>query len=198
MLNIKPSTLAALLLCASKKDVRYYLQGVYFTANKSGQPVAVTTDGKRLLAVKLDAPSLPFAPRIIPREALEQAAKAKDEVEIGLTEITLRSGTKIPYQPIAGRFPDYTRILPPTEREAGEPILDSQYVADFAKVAQLLTGIKGAPVLFSPGGAQGVVLVRFTTAEAVGLVMPMLRGELPDFDRSLFEEGSTKREGVAA
>lgn len=198
MLKIKSSTLAALLICAGKKDVRYYLNGVYFTANKAGRPIAVATEGSVLLAVEIDAPSLPFAPRIIPREALEQAAKAKGEVEIGLTEITLRSGTKIPYQPIDGRFPDYTRILPPTEREAGEPILDSQYVADFTKVAQLLTGIKGSPVLFSPGGAKEAVLVRFTTAEAVGVVMPMLRGELPDFDRSLFEEGSTKREEVPA
>jgi DNA polymerase III sliding clamp (beta) subunit (PCNA family) len=189
-LKIKSSTLAALLLCASKKDVRYYLQGVYLTTNAAGRPVAVSTDGKRLLAVELEAPSLPFAPRIIPREALEQAAKAKGEVEIDLAEITLPNGVRIPYQPIDGRFPQYNRILPPADGEGGEAVLESSYVADFAKVAQLLTGIKGAPISITTFGTKSAALVRFATAAAVGVVMPMQRGELPDFNRSLFEEAA--------
>lgn len=195
MLKVKSSDLAALLLCAGKNDVRYYLNGVYFTANAAGRPLAVATDGKRLLAVELEAPALPFAPRIIGREVLEKAAKPKGEVSIGPEEITISAGERLPYTPIDGVFPQYSLVLPPKmepSKTPGVPAFDARYVADFAKVAQLLTGKKAAPLVIESRGPSSAALVRFSIGRAVGVVMPTIVNSMPEYRRSLFEEGSYK------
>lgn len=200
MLKVKSSDLAALLLCAGKNDARYCLNGVCFTANAAGRPLAVATDGKRLLAVELEAPALPFAPRIIGREVLEKAAKSKGEVSIGPEEITLSAGERLPYTPIDGVFPQYSLVLP-SQDEAGQtpsvPVFEARYVADFAKVAQLLTGEKIAPIVIESRGARSAALVRFNTERAIGAFMPMIVKEMPEYRRSLFEEGNYREASAA-
>jgi DNA polymerase III sliding clamp (beta) subunit (PCNA family) len=47
--TIKTNEVKALLLCAAKKDIRAYLNGIYFESNTRGL-TAVSTDGHRLLA----------------------------------------------------------------------------------------------------------------------------------------------------
>lgn len=188
MLTIPATTIKALLRCASKKDVRYYLQGVYFTVNAAGRPLAVATDGKLLLAIELEAPELPFPAAIVPREALEAAVKMAGkagEVTIGGTEILAGAG-RVPYSPIDGRYPDFSRVLPSAESEdLGVPPLDAIYLAVIAECAQLLQGKKQAPVEMDGRGSSSGVLVRFINANAIAVVMPT-RVEMPGYNPALF------------
>lgn len=75
-----PSKLRGVLLFAGKDDIRYYLNGVYFTKAPNGQGmIAVATDGHRLTVIyhKQDVTGVADGFECIaPRVELEQAAKA--------------------------------------------------------------------------------------------------------------------------
>jgi DNA polymerase-3 subunit beta len=49
-ITIDHSIIKALLICAAKQDIRYYLKGVCVDARANGDVVLVATDGHRLLA----------------------------------------------------------------------------------------------------------------------------------------------------
>ena len=73
-LTIDHNVIRALLLCAPKTDLRYYLVGVCVDARANGDVVLVTTDGHRMLTYPVAADAIEaLAPGeyIIPREALE-------------------------------------------------------------------------------------------------------------------------------
>jgi DNA polymerase-3 subunit beta len=170
----------ALLICAAKQDIRYYLKGICVDARANGDVVLVTTDGHRLLAypVATDAiEALAPGQYIIPREALEAVKPCKAgrhmlpiTIEIdtakGLeNKITGATSTVTPL--IDGKFPDWRRVLPKTV--SGEPAqYQAEYLGDFGRIADLL-GTK-QPHIHYNGSAAAIV---GNLGAALGVLMPM-------------------------
>lgn len=172
--TIKTNELKALLICAGKKDIRYYLNGVYFETSPHGL-VAVATDGHRLLAINLHHNHITSDIKaIVPRALIEIAVKTKApnvEITIEGDHVTLLSaGQSTSGALCEGKFPDYKRVIP--EKASGERIADfnNEYLVDFDKVGKLLQGGELARVVQNGLSA---ALVHFSDDNAIGVVMPM-------------------------
>lgn len=171
--TIRTNELKALLICAGKKDIRYYLNGVYFESSPHGL-VAVATDGHRLLAVNIPIKHNNEVKAIIPRALIEIAVKTKmTEIDITLDgeHVTLASaGQSTSGALCEGKFPDYKRVIP--EKASGERIADfnNEYLVDFDKVAKLLNSNSLARVVQNGLSA---AMVHFSDDNAIGVVMPM-------------------------
>ena len=179
-ITIDHNIVKALLICAAKQDIRYYLKGICVDARANGDVVLVTTDGHRLLAypVATDAiEALAPGQYIIPREALEAVKPCKAgrhmlpiTIEIdtakGLeNKITGATSTVTPL--IDGKFPDWRRVLPKTV--SGEPAqYQAEYLGDFGRIADLL-GTK-QPHIHYNGSAAAIV---GNLGAALGVLMPM-------------------------
>lgn len=169
--TITTNQIKALLLTSAKKDIRAYLNGVYFESTTRGI-VAVSTDGHRLLAIQVLNDEAQGLSAILPREALEKAVKTKAVsliITIEADRFTLDDGTQTTSGLLLdGRFPDWRRVIPSTT--SGEPSsFQNEYLADFDKAARLLCG-GNCKVLHN--GTSGA-LIRFATDQAVGVVMPL-------------------------
>jgi DNA polymerase-3 subunit beta len=108
----------------STEETRYYLNGIYIHAARSGEVNvlrAVATDGHRLARVEVPLPEgaagMPGV--IVPRKTVQELRKLLDETE-GSVGIAL-SDTKIRFEVgvgvltsklIDGTFPDYDRVIP--------------------------------------------------------------------------------------
>jgi DNA polymerase-3 subunit beta len=180
-ITIEHNILKALLLCAPKSDLRYYLIGVCVDARASGDVTLVTTDGHRMLAVPVPADAIEaLAPGqyIIPRAALEAVKPVKAgrtvlpiTIEIDVAhgrenKITGATSTVTPL--IDGKYPDWRRIVPAsTSGEIAQ--FNADYVSGFGDVCKLLGGNYG-PYINHNGGACAVVT---NLPGALGLLMPM-------------------------
>jgi DNA polymerase-3 subunit beta len=193
-ITIDHSIIKALLICAAKHDVRYYLNGVSVDARANGDVVLVATDGHRLLAYPVAVDNIEaLAPGeyIIPREALEAVKPAKvgrttlpihidivtapdtpDPERVGVTikgktSITVTGATSAVTAPIDGQYPNWRRIVPAsTSGEIAQ--FNADYVAGFGDVCKLLGGSYG-PYINHNGSAPAVVT---NLPGALGLIMP--------------------------
>lgn len=97
----------------AKQDVRYYLNG-FLLEFRDGVANVVTTDGHRLAMERVcDVPGVPDSQHIIPRDALA----AIDSDTVTLSDKAVIFGDHIYVNKIAGRFPDYRRVIPtPTHK----------------------------------------------------------------------------------
>jgi len=134
MISIEPGAMKALVLTAAKKDVRYYLNGVYLEPAKGH---LVSTDGHRLTLLAL-SPTLDVPSKIIPLDICKMAAASKNTVQLGIEEnVIVIDGNTIRFTPIDGKYPDYLRAIPNIEEfKAGNQISNSyraQYVLDMQK-----------------------------------------------------------------
>lgn len=174
--TVKTSELKALLITSAKKDIRTYLNGVYFESTDRGI-VAVSTDGHRLLALQvLNDEGWQDLSVIIPREAIEKAVKTKAVsviVTLDADRFTLDDGTQsIGGLVCDGRFPEWRRVIPDTT--SGEvSSFNNDYLADFDKIARLLCGGN----CYVNQNGNNCALVRFATDQAVGAVMPLRKQE---------------------
>jgi DNA polymerase-3 subunit beta len=108
----------------STEETRYYLNGIYLHAAKSGEiPVlrAVATDGHRLARVELPLPDgadgMPGV--IVPRKTVQEVRRLLDEVEgtvsVALSDVKIRfdlGDCVLTSKLIDGTFPDYDRVIP--------------------------------------------------------------------------------------
>jgi DNA polymerase-3 subunit beta len=178
-ITIDHNIVKALLICAAKQDIRYYLKGVLVDARASDVTL-VTTDGHRLLAypVAVDAiEALAPGQYIIPREALEAVKPAKaGRVTLPITieidtakglENKITGATSVVTPLIDGKFPDWRRVLPKTV--SGEPAqYQAEYLGDFGRIADLL-GTK-YPHIHHNGSSAAIV---GNLGAALGVLMPM-------------------------
>ena len=170
--TIKTNELKALLICAGKKDIRYYLNGVHFESSAHGM-IAAATDGHRLLCINLPAEKVPGIKALVPRELIEAAIKTKSiyiEVTIEGQQVTLSSaGQNVSGGLTDATFPDYRRVIP--EKTTGENIADfnNEYLVDFDKVGKLVDGGLAQVVQNGPSAA----LVHYSTEYVIGVLMPM-------------------------
>jgi DNA polymerase-3 subunit beta len=176
--TIETNELKALLLCAAKKDIRYYLNGVLFESTPNGI-IAASTDGHRLLCINLPSEDVPGVNALVPRELIEAAVKTKApviEVTIDGQNVTFTSaGQNVSGALTDGKFPDYRRVIP--ESVSGEQgnEFNNTYLVDFDKVGYLTNGGK-ASVL--QNGLGNSALVHFSNENVIGVLMP-LRHDAP-------------------
>lgn len=180
-LTIDHSVIKALLICAAKQDVRYYLKGVCVDARANGDVVLVATDGHRMLAYPVAADAIEaLAPGeyIIPREALEAVKPCKAgrttlpiTIEIDVArrlENKITGATSAITPLIDGKYPDWRRVIP--KSVSNEPAqFQADYIGDFGRVAELLGG-KHGPMIHHNGSSGAIV---GNLGAALGVVMPM-------------------------
>jgi DNA polymerase-3 subunit beta len=171
--TIKTNELKALLLCAGKKDIRYYLNGVHFESSAHGM-IAAATDGHRLLCVNLPAENAPGIKNLIPRALIEAAVKTKSvyiEITIDAGNVTLASaGQSISGSITDGVFPDYRRVIPNSVSGIQGNDFNNTYLVDFDKIGALIEGGKASVLQNGPGMS---ALVRYENENAIGVIMPL-------------------------
>jgi DNA polymerase-3 subunit beta len=175
-ITIQTNQLKALLLCAAKKDIRNYLNGIFFETNTAGL-TAVSTDGHRLLAIQLEFnDNLAPLSVIVPRAAIEQAVKTKavsliidfdtDDKTFSISDGSFTINGLLE----DGVFPNWRSVIPRTINNEAVSF-NNDYLADFDKVSRLLCG-GNCKVLHNGNNS---ALVRFNSDNILGVVMP-LRG----------------------
>jgi DNA polymerase-3 subunit beta len=176
-ITIKTNELKALLLCAAKNDIRYYLNSIHFESTNNGI-IAASTDGHRLLCINLPDQQAEGIKALIPRTLIEAAIKTKAptiDVIIDGQQVTLSSaGQNVSGSITDGVFPDFRRVIP--QRVSGEAgsQFNNEYLTDFDKVGKLINGGK-ASVMQNDGSA---ALVKFDNENVIGVIMPF-KHELP-------------------
>jgi len=194
-LTIEHNIIKALLLVASKQDIRYYLKGVLVDV-RAQDVTLVSTNGAVLLAVpysdNIEGDRM-IGQWIIPREALEAVKPCKagrsslpiaveivramlpDPERPGVTikapdTITIAGATTTTTKPIDGVYPDWRRVMPGSASlEVAH--FDPALVATFGDVHSLLGGSeKLKPVIHHNG--RGGALVSGLGRYALGVIMP--------------------------
>lgn len=214
-LSIKQKDLRAVSLAmADKKELRYYLQGVYVETNGE-ETRLVATNGHRLHAAIDELNGLIHDPVsfIIPADMVKRCLAVKAlkhdncptihlsyDPANGKIEARLVDGSSILCQALDGRFPDYTRIIPRDIPETPvAAVFNPEYVADAVKGYSYFMEYSGKtpPTLgLRPNGNScGFLSANGFTA----VVMPM-RGELspnPDVRLTMPLRSPVKLEAVA-
>jgi DNA polymerase-3 subunit beta len=180
-LTIEHDTLKALLLCAAKKDVRYYLNGILIDVRENDATLVATT-GSIILAVPLDAESIEdrtIGQFIIPRELIEAVKPmmvGRSSLPVTITigsdgACSVQGATTASGKLVDGTYPYWRRVIPTTASgEAGQ--FDPDLWAIFADVRRLLSGAgKSRPILHHNG--TGSARVSNLGAEAIGVIAPM-------------------------
>jgi hypothetical protein len=115
-ISIQASAIRAATICAAKKDIRYYLQGVYINVAHRDYATVCGTDGHVLFAGRATIENmagdlLPFN-MIVPLDIVKKIDKRAAAVILeSLPDGTyLLDGTR--FAPLDGRFPDYSRVIP--------------------------------------------------------------------------------------
>jgi hypothetical protein len=115
-ISIQASAIRAATICAAKKDIRYYLQGVYINFAHRDYATVCGTDGHVLFAGRATIENmagdlLPFN-MIVPLDIVKKIDKRAAAVILeSLPDGTyLLDGTR--FAPLDGRFPDYSRVIP--------------------------------------------------------------------------------------
>lgn len=211
--ELKVSALAAALMCAGKKDVRYYLNGVLldFRAGK-----IVATDGHRLFCGAI--PAVDFPPVIVPRDIIESTLKAHKalpkrarqgmslyvnvrtvsvpkaghEPAHDVTHVELQhvaAGARFEAPAIDGRFPEYARVI--TTETSGTPSgYNAQYIAEAAEALATYreadTAAAGSFMKWHFNGPHGAGTFTQGDAPALVVIMPV-RESVPDYFEPLPE-----------
>lgn len=166
--------LRAVIHCAGKNDIRYYLNGVYVEALPDETRVVATTG--YVCAVFRSAATNPEPFNvIIPRatvEAFVKLAKGVKHVDVTVADGTCRlscASGSLPFAPIVGRFPDYRQLFP--QAPSGETAqFNPELLVAFSKVAKAM-GAKAYPEIAHNG--TGPALVRINAVhDFAGVIMP--------------------------
>ena len=174
--TIRPEVIKAMLITAAKKDIRAYLQGLYF--DKAG--AIVSTDGHRLAVFKC----VTFSENVlIPRTLLDglDFGRKAQPVTISIGEdldsaneraVTISQGsTTIQGRSTGSRFPDWRRVIPKNcTGEVGQ--FNPNYIADFGKVAQILKDSRMPVIHIAHNGTSGALVTIHENDNYVAVLMP--------------------------
>jgi DNA polymerase-3 subunit beta len=182
--HIKQTTLDAMLLIAAKKDIRYYLNGVYIEFNAQITR-AVGCDGHKLGIYQNAAPdNRGNGSIIVPREVIENLPKKCDVLTFTQNDTgagwTINTGaTTVSFTPCDAKYPDFRRVVSSiqTAGTSGAAAgFNLDYLNQFEKCGNLLAGSKlrmgNRLRLHHNGDAAALVLLNCVDGFA-GVVMPL-------------------------
>lgn len=160
---IQTGKLKALLRFAAVKDMRSYLNGVYFEP----EGYAVATDGAAMLCVRVPAFEGPSF--IAPSDTIKAALQLNKKMsEIAVSSLLIGG---ISFTPIDGKYPDWRRVIP--AKPDGEPATFDPDLLSRAKAAwrDMGAGDKtAAAVRVNHNGESGALMVY---DEAIAVIMPV-------------------------
>jgi hypothetical protein len=137
-ISIQASAIRAATICAAKKDIRYYLQGVYINVAHRDYATVCGTDGHVLFAGRaaienMAGDLLPFS-MIVPLDIVKKIDKRAAAVILeSLPDGTyLLDGTR--FAPLDGRFPDYKRVIPRMDQIQTAPAAPGHF--DYALIVR--------------------------------------------------------------
>ena len=186
--HIKQSTLDAMLLIAGKKDIRYYLNGVYVEFDTTTTR-AVGCDGHKLGIFQNAAPDNRGAGSLlVPRDVIENLPKGNTKRPLVLTFSknatgegwTINTGaTTVGFTPYEDKYPDFRRVvhgLQTTGTSGQAAGFNLEYLNQFEKCGNILAGSKlrmgNRLRLHHNGDAAALVLLNCVDGFA-GVVMPL-------------------------
>jgi len=196
-ITLKTSVLRAALLCAAKKDIRYYLQGICISFNHPEVAMVCGTNGHILFAGQcpidvIEAPEAYGFEIIVPGDVIKGLDKKADVVMLETID-SMPKGYYVlgnsRFQAIDARFPDISRVIP--SRDAFAEIKPSYFKPEYLCTANealaMYYGDKKDKCysLAQRGDASGVV--HNERNDALVVVMPMrndagsYQGLNPDF-----------------
>lgn len=192
--TVNARALKAAAMCASNEETRYYLKGV-FVETTTGGVTLTATDGHRLVAMNhapaVDAPHDANAPAVIVPlhmiDKLKIGKRAPDyatltiDATVNPAKLTLAfDGLSIVAGAVDGTYPATRRVTAPAfkSEDAGKLAhFNTDYVATFGKMAELMTGKKRSAIYIGHNG-DNPALVDFlgehdaAGVEAFGVLMP--------------------------
>ena len=176
-MNIPAKYLKAALLFASKKDVRYYLNGVLFEV-LNGQARLVATDGQILGVFQLGECSLPDTQIINPRDCHETIKPKAGEVALrpvnGRTCALVYAGDEYTFTAIDARFPDYRRVIPSGVASGESAQFSSELIVVLDKAYKVLNpSSKWNMPYISHNGSRSGALVDLNDDNFLGVIMPL-------------------------
>jgi hypothetical protein len=196
-ITLKTSVLRAALICAAKKDIRYYLQGVCVSINNPDVAMVYGTDGHVLFAgqsviVCHVAPENYGFDVIIPSDTIKAIDKKSEFIDLE----TIEGGAKDYYllgnarfQAIDARYPDISRVIPARDAfsEIKASYFDPELLVKGNEALAMYYGAKKGKVfpLSQRGDYSGAI--HNNQNDAVVVVMPMrnepgtYQGLNPDF-----------------
>lgn len=188
--DILTKMIKATISHASKKDVRYYLNGVYFKIQDKCL-IMVGTDGHRLIELKMAyfndyALDCEF---ILSHEVLKvllaQLAASKGECAFksfdGMKTVISINGNDFDFITIDGKYPDYTRVIKAHDNTREQPTseygLNVGYLSDIQKSCSVFkrkfNGVKLSIKDASTSIKWTTVLDEDNSITGMGLIMPM-------------------------
>jgi len=166
----------ALLLCAAKKDIRHYLNGVLFDLDNHR---AVSTDGRLMLLVNITVIDPSPGQVIVPRDALENLVKGGKKTDTVMftfdsKSVTAQRGSvQSTCEPIDGKFPDYEKVCP---KECGGETtqFDPALLATVGKAVLMASDAPAdaIPAVAHNGLSAAVVAANGYEHRTIGLIMP--------------------------
>ena len=180
--HIKQSTLDAMLLIAAKKDIRYYLNGVYIEFNDQITR-AVGCDGHKLGIYQTAAENTGAGSIIIPRSTIENLPKKAGNLIFSIVEGNRwridAENCAVFFTPEDAKYPDFRRVVHgiQTAGTSGQAAgFNLDYLNQFEKCGNLLAGSKlrmgNRLRLHHNGDAAALVLLNCVDGFA-GVVMPL-------------------------
>jgi len=182
-ITLKTSVLRAALLCAAKKDIRYYLQGICISFNHPEVAMVCGTNGHILFAGQcpietIEAPEALGFEIIVPGDVIKGLDK-KAEVVMLETIDSMPKGHYVlgntRFQAIDARFPDISRVIPSRDAfsEQKASYFRPEYLCTANEALAMFYGDKKDKCysLSQRGDASGVV--HNGRNDALVVVMPM-------------------------
>lgn len=182
--TIQQSTLDAMLLIAGKKDIRYYLNGVYIEFDATTTR-AVGCDGHKLGIFQSSVPSSNTGAGsiVIPRDVIENLPKKCGILafaQISDTHWQIDTGaTTVGFTPYDDKYPDFRRVVHGLQTAGTTGVaagFNLDYLNQFEKCGNLLAGSKlkvgNRLRLHHNGDAAALVLLNCVDGFA-GVVMPL-------------------------
>jgi hypothetical protein len=196
-ITLKTSVLRAALICAAKKDLRYYLQGICISINGPEIAMVYGTDGRILFAGQcpievIDSPEAYGFQIIIPSDTIKAIDKKAEFIDLE----TIEGGAKDYYllgnarfQAYDARYPDISRVVPARDSFAEQKIsyFDPELLVKGNEALAIYYGTKKGNIfpLSQRGDSSGAI--HNNQNDAVVVVMPMrndpgtYQGLNPDF-----------------
>jgi hypothetical protein len=196
-ITLKTSVLRAALLCAAKKDIRYYLQGICISFNHPEIAMVCGTNGHILFAGQcpidvIEAPDAYGFEIIVPGDVIKGLDKKADVVMLETIDAMPKGHYVLGntrFQAIDAKFPDISRVIPSRDAFAEQKAsyFKPEYLCTANEALAMFYGDKKDKCysLAQRGDASGVV--HNGRNDALVVVMPMrndadnYQGLNPDF-----------------
>jgi DNA polymerase-3 subunit beta len=174
-IKVSKILLESALIFQAKKDIRYYLNGICFKADRR----VCSTDGHRaFIGSKHEGELKEDVILSVTKAPTKSYSYVEIDTDSGIVTyhdtFNIRVGVGL-CEVIDGKFPDIDRVIPKETAPTDRIGFNASYLADVEKVARLFNP-KWASVLFELNGHTNATVAKLTSyngEEAKIIVMPM-------------------------